>query len=76
MGIFIGCLALPMVLAKKEDLVGQDIFAGDMADAEVAESLVQGNKAKMAKAIRNEPQIKIMLGGTFLDMIKRGVFNA
>ena len=74
-GFWFAMIALPMVLAKKEDAVGQEVFSGDPSDPDRVEEMSLDARKKMEQAIRNEPQIKVMLGGTFLDMMKRGIFK-
>ncbi len=74
-GFWFASFALPMVLAKKEDVMGQDTFSGDVTDPEIAKMIADASQARLEEAIANEPQAKIMVGGCFLDMIRRGVFK-
>ncbi len=66
---------VPLVLARKEDAVGQKEFSGDVNDPAQLEALLLRVWKKLERAIQNEPQIKITVGGAFLDMIKRGIFK-
>ncbi len=71
-GFWFATLGLPLVLARKEDALGAgDVFTGDFSDPRKEEEL----RSNMERAVRNEPQIKLMIGGAFADMLRRGVFE-
>ncbi len=73
-GFWYAFFALPFMLAKKEDAIGQEAFAADMSDPEKVKEQAEKLQKRFEQAVANEPQIKIMLGGAFLDMVKRGIF--
>ncbi len=62
---------LPTVLASKEDVVGRDDMKGGFGDKKAMEAFF----STAEKSIKNEPQIKIVLGGNTLDMIQRGIIK-
>ncbi len=71
-GFWFATLGLPLVLSRKEDALGAgDVFTGDFSDPRKEEEL----RRNMERAVRNEPQIKLMIGGAFADMLRRGVFE-
>ena len=74
-GFLQSMLIVPTVLVKKEDALGQDVMAGDLTDPEVAEEMMRKATEKQKVAFRNEPQIKVVIAGNFLDMIERGIFK-
>ncbi len=70
-----GTMILPAILAKKEDTVGQKDIEGDWSDKEKMAQVMKDSEEKMIKAFHNEPQIKIVLGGNLIEMIRRGIFK-
>ena len=66
---------LPFLLAPKDDSVGQDAFKGDLSDPAVMKAIMDRNRAKMVSWVEREPQIKVMLAGSIVDMIRRGIFK-
>ena len=71
-GFWFATLGLPLVLSRKDDALGAgDVFTGDFSDPRKEEEL----RSNMERAVRNEPQIKLMIGGAFADMLRRGVFE-
>ncbi len=74
-GFWFAMIALPTILAKKGDALGQEAFSGDMTDTDNMEDMLDNLRKANELAIKNEPQIKVMLGGAFRDMIKKGIFD-
>ncbi len=74
-GFWFAMLALPAVLAKKEDTISQETLSGDLTDPSRIKEVLNDAQKRAEQAAKNEPQIKVMLGGAFLDMIKRGIFE-
>jgi hypothetical protein len=67
---------LPMILCKKEDAVGQnDLDLTNITTKEGAEKLAKDGKEMFEKMMKNEPQIKMVLGGSILEMIEKGVIE-
>lgn len=66
---------LPLMLADKEDKLGQDDFSGDWGDEENALRLMAKTKEMYLKAVKNTPQIKFVLAGNFIEVIKSGFFD-
>ncbi len=62
------------MMAKEDDVIGQEAFAAEMSDPEKTAEMTEKLQKRYEQAIANEPQLKIMLGGTFLDMVKRKIF--
>ncbi len=58
-----------MVLAKKEDALSQENMIDPAVDPEAA---AKRARDRTERAIRNEPQIKVMVAGAFLETMKRG----
>ncbi len=75
-GFWFAFFGLPLVLAKKEDAIGQETFSGDITNPEQAQDITDRAVTKMLRAVQNEPQLKIMLHSAFMEMIKRGVFRS
>ena len=66
---------LPVIISRPEDTIGQDEIKMDPSDpASVAEAVKRGRE-RMEKAMDNEPQIKRVMGGNFLEMVERGFFD-
>jgi len=65
-----------MVIAKKEDTVGQELFAQTDADSPDAMNELMDNLDEASqKAYANEPMIKLRIGGNFLECVQNGTFH-
>ena len=73
-GFFFSFIALPAILAKREDAIGQEEMAIS-EDPEQTKKASENIHEMGIRAAKNQPQVKIMLSGIFHDMIKRGVFS-
>jgi hypothetical protein len=75
-GFSVSLQLVPMILCKKEDIIGQgDIDFSKIMDPESKKVEIKKlQNAKMA-AIKNEPQIKTVIGGNMLEMIERGIIK-
>ena len=74
-GFIMSLWILPVIISRPEDTIGQDEIKMDPSDpASVAEAVKRGRE-RMEKAIDNEPQIKRVMGGNFLEMVERGFFD-
>ena len=68
-GFWFATMALPLVLAKKEDALGQQKKEDPELDPKEAGRRTQ---ERIERSIRNEPQIKVMVAGGFLETLRRG----
>ncbi len=73
-GFWIAFYALPFFLAKEDDVIGQEAFAAEMSDPDKMDEMTEMLQRRYEQAVANEPQLKIMLGGVLLDMVKRNIF--
>ncbi len=74
-GFWFAMIILPMTLASKEDNVSPEAFSGDSSDPNQLEKMFQSSRKVVEKVIQHETQVKVMLRGAFLDMVKRGIFK-
>ena len=74
-GFLFAAVGLPVVLAKKEDILSREEVTNYDEDGHEDPEAGAAADSKFERGIRNEPQIKVMVGGTFVDMLKRGVFK-
>ena len=77
---FINALqSLPAVLAKREDAIGaEDINVdqfGDLPKEELEVLRAKKTEELFLKALRNEPQIKLVLGGCAMEMVEAGILK-
>ena len=69
-------MALPMILCNKDDAIGDDFLeVKNPDDPEEMKKFQENWKRQMSRAFRNEPQIKIVMGGNFLELVDDGVFK-
>ncbi len=74
-GFWFALRSLPVIMARREDAPGLDLVSGDISKRSGVESILAKLRCQIRAAVANEPQIKIMLLGNFLDMISRGALN-
>ncbi len=74
-GLDVTITALPALLAKEEDAMTQEDFKGDWTDQDTVNKVMDKMRDMSLKALTNEPQIKIVIGGNFIDLFKKGVFE-
>ncbi len=77
-GFNVAMQILPPIMCRKEDAMGQEDLdfskiAGDDEEAR-AEEMKKMNDSKTKQA-RNEPLIRVFLGGAFLELVERGIFR-
>ena len=70
LGFIMSLNILPSVLAKKEDALAQD----DIDFADIEKGFADAME-KLKIVYRNTPQVKVMIGGNFLDMVERGIIK-
>ena len=69
-------LNVPGALARKEDTMGQEDIAGlDFSKPEDVQKIMEIVTAKIKQSIHNEPYIKEVLKGNFMEMVRRGHFK-
>ena len=66
---------MPNMLAKKEDAMSQDLMKFDFSDPNEVAKMMELARESLKKMYANTPQIKIMVGGNFLEMVERGYFK-
>ncbi len=72
---FLSCLQiLPAVICKREDAMGSEDFnMGEAKTEEEMEELMKKADDIYKKMYDNEPQIKIVISGSFLELVDKGV---
>jgi hypothetical protein len=67
---------LPMIICKKEDAIGQtDLDLSSITTREDVEKMEEQGKDIMQKIMKNEPQVKMVMGGMILEMVQKGIFE-
>ena len=66
---------MPNMLANKEDAMSQDLMKFDFSDPNEVAKMMELAREKLRIMYANTPQILIMIGGNFLDMVERGFFK-
>lgn len=67
--------ALPLILAKKDDVVGSDELFGDFTDPEVFEKFEAMSIDRTKTSMLNEPQIGHRISSAFMEMVDNGYFT-
>ena len=67
-----GLMAVPNVMANKENAVGQDAFEGDLSTPEGIEEMMKKFKEKYKIVFEKQPEIKTVLHGICIEMLEHG----
>lgn len=73
-GFMMALLVLPLILAKKEDVMDLDDLSGDLNDPDVIEKINQITIARTNTSMSNEPQIGDRISSAFREMVDNGYF--
>ena len=66
---------LPNILANKDNAKSEDLVKYDFSDPNDVEKMMRRARDRLKTMYANTPQIKIMIGGNFLEMVDRGLFK-
>ena len=75
MGFIVAMMALPAVLARKEDAITPEDMMGDWNDPKDTARMVKNVELKIRTAYQNEPNMRSRLLGNFLDLVEKGFFK-
>lgn len=73
---YISCtMVTPGMLARKEDAITPADLQGDWNDKDELKKIMEGVTVKAKRAFANEPYMKVVLQGAFMEMVEYGHFK-
>ncbi|XP_059087510.1 uncharacterized protein LOC131883918 isoform X2 [Tigriopus californicus] len=74
-GFMMSMTALPILLARKEDVLSSEEMIGDLTDPDVKRKFAHLHSARAKASMTHEPQIGHRISGGFMEMVENGYFT-